>query len=214
MKENKVYFWGSRNKAFIDFFGLTPEIKVELTSKKGTDFIYQGQYYDPETELCYNRFRYYSPDTGTYISQDPIGLGSGQTNLYSYVNDVNIKVDIFGLMPMPSNVDFTGSPDLFPSENAIVKIKMQGARGRDFTEAFKESGIDRKLAGDYTWHHMHDFDPVTGETTMQLVKTDTHKATIPHKGSVSQFEKHFGVEYSKKGGAVDIAKKKGWIKCK
>ncbi|WP_235183584.1 RHS repeat-associated core domain-containing protein [Cellulophaga geojensis] len=30
--------------------------------------------------MCYNRFRYYSPDTGTYISQDPIGLASDEPN--------------------------------------------------------------------------------------------------------------------------------------
>ncbi|WP_025004878.1 RHS repeat domain-containing protein [Porphyromonas macacae] len=36
-------------------------------------FLFQGQYFDEETDLCYNRFRYYSPDTGSYISQDPIG---------------------------------------------------------------------------------------------------------------------------------------------
>ncbi|WP_277395751.1 RHS repeat-associated core domain-containing protein, partial [Aggregatibacter actinomycetemcomitans] len=33
-----------------------------------------GQYYDDESELHYNRFRYYSPETGQYISHDPIGL--------------------------------------------------------------------------------------------------------------------------------------------
>jgi len=27
-------------------------------------FLYQGQYYDFETKLAYNRFRYYSPKTG------------------------------------------------------------------------------------------------------------------------------------------------------
>ncbi|WP_276727234.1 RHS repeat domain-containing protein [Capnocytophaga granulosa] len=59
-------------------------------------FLYQGQYYDFETGLCYNRFRYYSPETGAYISQDPIGLMGGG-NLYSYVHDVNIWVDILGL---------------------------------------------------------------------------------------------------------------------
>ncbi|MFL0076675.1 RHS repeat domain-containing protein [Tenacibaculum maritimum] len=35
-------------------------------------FRYQEQYDDTETELYYNRFRYYSPDTGTYISQDRV----------------------------------------------------------------------------------------------------------------------------------------------
>lgn len=49
---------------------------------------------------------------------------------------------------------------------------------------------------------------------MQLVKTETHIASLPHKGAVSQFEKEFGVEYSKKGGAVDVSKSKGWLSCK
>ncbi len=35
---------------------------------------FQGQYFDEETGLHYNRFRYYSPDTGQFINQDPIGL--------------------------------------------------------------------------------------------------------------------------------------------
>jgi hypothetical protein len=92
------------------------------------------------------------------------------------VHDSNVWVAPFGLMAdFPTNIDFTGHPDLFPSEGAIVKIKMQGSRGRDFTEAFKKSGIDRKLADDYTWHHVADFDPTPGETTMQLIKTDIHK---------------------------------------
>ena len=32
-------------------------------------FLFQGQYYDHETELAYNRFRYYSPELGRYIRQ-------------------------------------------------------------------------------------------------------------------------------------------------
>ena len=40
-------------------------------------FRYQGQYEDEETGLYYNRFRYYSPDSGIYISQDPIRLSGG-----------------------------------------------------------------------------------------------------------------------------------------
>ncbi|MCL5247594.1 hypothetical protein M4I21_17370 [Cellulophaga sp. 20_2_10] len=47
--------------------------------------------------MCYNRFRYYSPDSGTYISQDPIGLASGEPNFYAYVSDSNSWVDVFGL---------------------------------------------------------------------------------------------------------------------
>lgn len=60
-------------------------------------FRYQGQYFDFETGLCYNRFRYYSPETGAYISQDPIGLAGGNPTLYGYVKDSNWWVDVFGL---------------------------------------------------------------------------------------------------------------------
>ncbi|QGQ70270.1 RHS repeat-associated core domain-containing protein [Halomonas sp. PA16-9] len=44
----------------------------------------QGQWHDEESGLYYNRHRYYDPQQGRYISQDPIGLRGG-TNLYGYV---------------------------------------------------------------------------------------------------------------------------------
>ena len=59
-------------------------------------FKYQGQYEDVETGLYYNRFRYYEPNTGTYISQDPIGLVGGN-RLYGHVHDTNSWLDILGL---------------------------------------------------------------------------------------------------------------------
>ena len=60
-------------------------------------FLYQGQYYDEEIGLAYNRFRYYNPETGAYISQDPIGLAGGDPTLYGYVKDSNTWGDRFGL---------------------------------------------------------------------------------------------------------------------
>ena len=59
-------------------------------------FKYQGQYEDIETGLYYNRFRYYDPNAGSYISQDPIGLAGGD-NLYAYVPNPSSYIDIFGL---------------------------------------------------------------------------------------------------------------------
>ncbi|MDY4385116.1 RHS repeat-associated core domain-containing protein [Pectobacterium aroidearum] len=38
---------------------------------------YQGQLYDAETGLYYNRHRYYDAESGQYLSPDPIGLGGG-----------------------------------------------------------------------------------------------------------------------------------------
>jgi RHS repeat-associated protein len=58
--------------------------------------IYQGQYEDEETGLYYNRFRYYPPDEGMYLNQDPIGLKGGNPILYGYVYDINAEIDPLG----------------------------------------------------------------------------------------------------------------------
>jgi len=56
-----------------------------------------GQYFDVETGLHYNRFRYYSPLLGRYVSVDPVGLLGGQ-NLYRYAgNDPINATDALGL---------------------------------------------------------------------------------------------------------------------
>ncbi|MCE9108274.1 hypothetical protein HUK48_11075 [Prevotella corporis] len=71
---------------------------LELRGKR--DFIpfrFQGQYEDQKTGLYYNRFRYYSPQMGMYISSDPIGLAGNNPTLYGYVEDVNSYLDLFGL---------------------------------------------------------------------------------------------------------------------
>ena len=71
---------------------------IEETGNKGmVPFLFQGQYYDRETGLAYNRFRYYSPKMGVYVSQDPIELEGGILNLYGYVDDTNGWIDVFGL---------------------------------------------------------------------------------------------------------------------
>ena len=55
-----------------------------------------GQYEDSETGLLYNRHRYFDPETGIYLSQDPIRLLGGK-NLYGYVKDPCVQLDPLGL---------------------------------------------------------------------------------------------------------------------
>ncbi|RZK34721.1 MAG: hypothetical protein EOO61_13110 [Hymenobacter sp.] len=54
-----------------------------VVSKASQPLRFQGQYEDSETGLSYNRYRYYDPDDGRYLIQDPIGLLAG-LNSYSY----------------------------------------------------------------------------------------------------------------------------------
>jgi RHS repeat-associated protein len=78
----------------LDSFGAIRDFKGN--SLTDCPFRYQGQYEDSETGLYYNRFRYYSPEEGMYISQDPIGLNGGD-RLYGYVGDTTGYIDILGL---------------------------------------------------------------------------------------------------------------------
>ena len=72
------------------------KVKTLKGDKTFIPFRQLGQYEDIEIDLYYNRFRYYDCHTGTYISQDPIGLLGGMV-FYGYVQDVNSWVDVFGL---------------------------------------------------------------------------------------------------------------------
>jgi len=62
---------------------------------------FPGQYYDKETGLHYNYFRYYKPEIGRYLTPDPIGLLGG-INPFIYVanNPIN-RIDPSGLHWVP-----------------------------------------------------------------------------------------------------------------
>ena len=57
---------------------------------------FQGQYFDAETGLHYNRHRYYNPGTGRFLTPDPIKLAGG-LNSYQYVPNPTGWVDPLGL---------------------------------------------------------------------------------------------------------------------
>jgi RHS repeat-associated protein len=57
---------------------------------------FPGQWDDGETGLYYNRFRYYDPAVGRYISPDPVELLGG-LNPYAYALNPNDWIDPYGL---------------------------------------------------------------------------------------------------------------------
>jgi RHS repeat-associated protein len=68
-----------------------------LTEQIPNPFRFPGQYFDPETGLHYNYFRYYDPKTGRYLTPDPIGIKAG-LNLFAYVgNNPSGSSDPLGL---------------------------------------------------------------------------------------------------------------------
>jgi len=63
---------------------------------------FQGQYFDAETGLHYNRHRYYNPGTGRFLTPDPIKLAGG-LNSYQYVPNPTGWVDPLGLSSKLAN---------------------------------------------------------------------------------------------------------------
>ncbi len=65
-------------------------------SKIEQNLRFQGQYFDGETGLNYNIYRFYDSESGRFITQDPIGL-TGSLNLYQYAVNPMIWIDPWGL---------------------------------------------------------------------------------------------------------------------
>ncbi|WP_284117649.1 putative T7SS-secreted protein, partial [Streptomyces fragilis] len=64
-----------------------------------TPLRFPGQYFDPESGLHYNLFRYYEPEVGRYLTPDPLGLGPGPNPL-TYVKNPLRWIDPLGLSPL------------------------------------------------------------------------------------------------------------------
>ncbi len=137
------------------------------------------------------------------------------TNEYKvryYQNGYNPAESSFGV-EISDNLlapDFAKGPNaqtwLYPvtgEEKNIVRIKLTGKRLDGLETDFHKANIAAKIpysrtgyAPDgYTWHHMDDFDPISGECTMQLVKQDVHGSTFPHTGSPAQYTDYTGLTY-------------------
>nr|WP_256661182.1 RHS repeat-associated core domain-containing protein [Pseudomonas sp. LAIL14HWK12:I2] len=110
---------------------------------------FQGQYFDEESGLHYNRHRYYDPDVGRYLTPDPVKLAGG-LNQYRYVPNPTGWVDPLGLTsncPPPNKPgcpvpDGVGDSVVDEGEPLIPKPK---SRPENF-------GSDEKLAGHFEKH--------------------------------------------------------------
>jgi len=72
------------------------------TSALGNRFTFTGREWDSETGLYYYRARYYNPNTGRFLSRDPLGY-LPDVNLYRYVGNNPVNwIDAFGLDKAPA----------------------------------------------------------------------------------------------------------------
>ena len=118
---------------------------------------FQGQYFDAETGLHYNRHRYYNPGTGSFLTPDPIKLAGGLNN-YQYVNNPTGWVDPLGLSAgegnCPGKEQGTSKDSSQEGEPSAPEVSRSGA----FNQAKQDAGIPRSQQPDPV------YDQRTGRT--------------------------------------------------
>jgi len=107
---------------------------------------FQGQYFDAETGLHYNRHRYYNPGTGRFLTPDPIKLAGGLNN-YQYVPNPTGWVDPLGLMCGKGDCPDV-SPPLTQSQIDEIIATPKGMR----------PDPSSYLSADYISNHLSQFD--------------------------------------------------------
>jgi RHS repeat-associated protein len=98
--------------------------------------------------LFYNRFRYYDPACGRYVSPDPIGLLGGGANAYRYARNATGWIDPFGLAEgkgCPRTEFENRIPDDIPK--AVPRIRLENRNGKWVTVS--SSGKVRTASGRY-----------------------------------------------------------------
>lgn len=206
--------WEATYKAW----GEAPEVIERASAVSGGEAVknplrFQGQFVDEETGPHYNRYRYYDPATGRFVSKDPIGLAGG-INVYQYAPNAVQWIDALGLATCPlqkladrgfsgvsrnenGGLDYSNSNALYHKNgaNPIQAITYTGDYETDFQNASMAALGQKTTPRGYVWHHVDDYNPEDNTGTMQLVKQEAHNG-IPHVGGVSQYQAATGQKYS------------------
>jgi RHS repeat-associated protein len=129
-----------------------------------------GHYYDPETGLHYNRWRYYDPTLGRYLQSDPLGYAGSPVNLYAYAPNPPVQVDLLGLAcdsddgeSHPKDSDGQEGPPRDGADDGSPMMSKEDAR--NLVEARSRATVDAmsKREGDAAVVHSGVVDRRTGE---------------------------------------------------
>ncbi|WP_308908730.1 RHS repeat-associated core domain-containing protein [Pseudomonas canadensis] len=110
---------------------------------------FQGQYFDQESGLHYNRHRYYNPDIGRYLTPDPVKLAGG-INAYQYAPNPTGWVDPLGLSSCPGGdgckqgaISQRSSPSVNDGEPTLPQLTR--AKRQERIDELAEANAYRRL---------------------------------------------------------------------
>ena len=141
------------------------------------NLLFAGQYFDQESGLAYNRFRYYDPQSGCYLKSDPIGLNGGETP-YAYVHNPWDWLDPFGLAKCPlkeifDDMDKWSLSKVSDRQKGMIKDKLSTVkqRSKKMTESMRKDFTKRQKTIIKEWEK---------QTGMKWPKLANGKPATPH----------------------------------
>ncbi len=167
--------WSAQYKAW----GEAREAIAEAGRRAGfaNPIRFQGQYFDAETGLHYNRHRYYDPASGRYVSRDPLGLAGG-LNLHVYVGNNPVRgIDPLGLVDInlfPHDEAIRKSADNITSPSGAFTVGSHGGQNI-MTDTDKKGITPAQMAGRIKAHPSY-----TAGQKVMLISCETGKGADPY----------------------------------
>lgn len=160
-----------------------------------TPLRFPGQYFDRESELHYNFFRYYDPESARYLTPDPLGLTPAD-NPVTYVHNPHTWSDPLGLSPCPPRIE-GGGWDLSGDANPLDIIPKDAVQ-----EPWKPipGGVEHGIKWKWT-------DDVTGKTVrMRVHGPDLGPHAGPNASSGPIYRIQIGHQFQDEAGKLYHAK--------
>ena len=139
-------------------------------------FRLQNQYFDEETGLYYNLMRYYEPEAGRFVNQDPIGLLGGD-NLYQFAPNSIGWIDPWGWAKLTTVRTSRGDMVVTPVLNIVDKKTGQKV-GEFLTPVLDGKG--NKVFLDSLGIPTQDFEPAANITKKYARPMGTTAAQRAH----------------------------------
>ena len=160
---------------------LKSEMKVYPNAHQ--PFRLQNQYFDAETGLHYNFFRYYESDTGRFVNQDPIGLLGGD-NLYSFAPNAQGWGDPLGLswLDIPKNHGVTAKPHISNAHGHHIIFKGKFDRSPAMKDALTRS---RNIAHKYNIPLNFNYRTTTGRSNLMIASNIKGVHTVKNAEKVA-----------------------------
>ncbi|MER7794962.1 putative T7SS-secreted protein [Streptomyces sp. NPDC097640] len=148
-----------------------------------TPLRFPGQYYDIESGLHYNYYRYYDPEVARYVSPDPLGLAPAP-NPATYVNNPHTWTDPLGLSPYPLGERSNPFPTRADAERAAHELAGIGPDAELLAEWQVVGDIRLRHVEGYVYSdnltHWGNFRQYETPNGSRVVVEHTHDPAGPH----------------------------------